>query len=206
MDERVIGGRGSAANDFSLPSLSNSGNSIGGRNVALTPIQRKGGGTGIGSSSSSSSSSPGVTRVDVGSAAVEEKKRDPFPLYHLKGRNLIIPVQVDCHRGSLNSGDVFVLDMRAHEKYCVVQWTGAEANRREKAAGRQYCEKLVAEVRCGGHPRGGGALSWLFFVVLALNLGFKRTQRPKRGCGAGAVRRFFPEQKTPLPLHSFCGG
>ena len=69
----------------------------------------------------------------------------PYPLYHLKGRNLIEPVRVDCVRGSLNSGDVFVLDMRSHPLYCVITWVGAEGNRREKAAGRGFCDKLQNE-------------------------------------------------------------
>ena len=76
----------------------------------------------------------------------KEDESDPYPLYHLKGRNLIEPVQVACERGSLNSGDVFVIDMRAHPLYCVIQWTGYDANRREKSAGRGFCDKLVNEV------------------------------------------------------------
>ena len=87
---------------------------------------------------------PGMSQTIAIETDYESK--DPYPLYHLKGRSKIEPVQVDCLRESLNSGDVFVLDMRAHPLYCVVQWTGAEANRREKAAGRLFMDKLHNEV------------------------------------------------------------
>ena len=124
--------------DFSLPTAK--------PRAELVPIHRKGGGTGI--------ESPPVTRLDLDLDLDEPD--DPYPLYHLKGRNLVIPVQVPPRRTSLNSGDVFVLDMRQHKLACIVMWTGSEANRREKAAGRQYCDKLKKEV----------SLSLCFFLCL----------------------------------------
>ena len=92
---------------------------------------------------------PGISTINLpmdDMADGKDDEDDPYPLYHLKGRNLIEPIQVECSRTSLNSGDVFVADMRKHPLYCVIQWTGYDANRREKSAGRGFSDKLVNEV------------------------------------------------------------
>ena len=115
-------------NDFSLPSPKSGG-------IELSETNTSG---------SSLIDIPGIDMED-GESSRKPVNYDPYPLYQLKGRNLIAPEQVTCARSSLNSGDVFVLDMRAHPLYCVVQWTGAEGNRREKAAGRLFCDKLHLE-------------------------------------------------------------
>jgi len=122
----TLPGQSGGANDFSLPSP---------KHIELP---------GMGGSNRTRSSS---TEKKAEELKLQQQKfaDNPHPLYHLKGRNLIEPVQVECDRGSLNSGDVFVLDMRSHPLYCVMIWTGAEANRREKAAGRKFCDKLQNE-------------------------------------------------------------
>jgi hypothetical protein len=89
---------------------------------------------------------PGESKDDDSDGFRSNSFHDEYPLYHLKGRKHILPEQVKCERESLNSGDVFVLDLRSHPLYCIVQWTGAEGNRREKAAARLFCDKLHNEV------------------------------------------------------------
>ena len=68
-------------------------------------------------------------------------------LLHLKGAKSVRVSVVPLSSRSLNAGDVFVLDLGLS----LIQWNGAECNRKEKAKGLDVC----ADIR--GNERGGKA-------------------------------------------------
>jgi len=69
-------------------------------------------------------------------------------LFRLKGARVVTMVQTDVAAKSLNSGDVFVLDL----KDVIYQWNGASANQREKSKGVDVCLSLRDEEH-GGKAR-----------------------------------------------------
>jgi len=78
--------------------------------------------------------------VDSGFRHVEPEKYAPR-LLHLKGKKKVRVTQVDMSHGSLNSGDVFILD-KGLELY---QFNGAKAGPQEKMKGAQLCRAIDDE-------------------------------------------------------------
>jgi gelsolin len=78
--------------------------------------------------------------VDSGFKHVKPEEYKPR-LLHLKGKKKIRVTQVDLERGSLNSGDVFILDLGLK----VFQWNGKKSGPQEKQKGAQMCRALTDE-------------------------------------------------------------
>lgn len=78
--------------------------------------------------------------VDSGFKHVEAEKYEPR-LMHLKGKKKVRTMQVDKTISSLNSGDVFVLDLGLK----VYKWEGKGAGMFEKNKGREVCDAIKTE-------------------------------------------------------------
>jgi hypothetical protein len=78
--------------------------------------------------------------VDSGFKHVKPEEYKPR-LLHLKGKKKIRVTQVDLERGSLNSGDVFILD----NGLTVYQWNGKKSGPQEKSKGAQMCRAITDE-------------------------------------------------------------
>jgi len=78
--------------------------------------------------------------VDSGFHKVKPEEYKPR-LLHLKGKKKIRVTQVDLDRGSLNSGDVFILD----NGLTIYQWNGQKSGPHEKSNGAQMCRALTDE-------------------------------------------------------------
>jgi len=78
--------------------------------------------------------------VDSGFKHVKPEEYKPR-LLHLKGKKKIRVTQVDLHRESLNSGDVFLLDLGL----TIYQWNGKKCGPQEKQKGAQMSRALVDE-------------------------------------------------------------
>jgi len=78
--------------------------------------------------------------VDSGFKHVEAEKYEPR-LLHLKGKKRVRTMQVDKTVASLNSGDVFVLDVGLH----IYKWEGKSAGMFEKNKGREVCDAVKTE-------------------------------------------------------------
>jgi len=78
--------------------------------------------------------------VDSGFKHVKPEEYKPR-LLHLKGKKKVRVTQVDLTRGSLNSGDVFILDLGLK----IFQWNGKKSGPQEKQKGAQMCRALVDE-------------------------------------------------------------
>lgn len=66
-------------------------------------------------------------------------------LFHLKGRNHVTVTQVPMVTKSLNSGDVFVLELKG----VIYQWNGKDANQAEKSKALDFCRELRDEIQKG---------------------------------------------------------
>jgi gelsolin len=80
--------------------------------------------------------------VESGFKHVEPEKYEPR-LLHIKGKKKVRVTQVDRTFKSLNSGDVFVLDMGMK----IYQWNGSKAGPQEKMKGAQLCRAIDDERR-----------------------------------------------------------
>eukprot|EP00003_Mantamonas_plastica_P001333 TRINITY_DN1095_c0_g5_i1.p1 TRINITY_DN1095_c0_g5~~TRINITY_DN1095_c0_g5_i1.p1 ORF type:complete len:833 (-),score=276.14 TRINITY_DN1095_c0_g5_i1:45-2471(-) len=80
--------------------------------------------------------------VDSGFKHVE---RDSWPtrLLHLKGKRNVRVKQVETSRASLNSGDVFILDMGLE----IFQWNGKDSSRKERAKGVEVATRIRDQER-----------------------------------------------------------
>jgi len=78
--------------------------------------------------------------VDSGFKHVKPEEYKPR-LLHLKGKRKIRVTQVDLDRGSLNSGDVFILD----NGLTIYQWNGKKSGPQEKSKGAEMCRALTDE-------------------------------------------------------------
>lgn len=78
--------------------------------------------------------------VESGFKHVKPEEYQPR-LLHLKGRKKIRVTQVDLNRGSLNSGDVFVLDGGLK----IWQWNGRKSGPQEKQKGAQLGQAIAGE-------------------------------------------------------------
>jgi gelsolin len=78
--------------------------------------------------------------VDSGFKHVKPEEYVPR-LLHIKGRKKVRVTQVELSRASLNSGDVFILDMGLH----LYQFNGAKAGPQEKLKGAQLCRAIDDE-------------------------------------------------------------
>lgn len=78
--------------------------------------------------------------VDSGFKHVEKEKYEPR-LMHLKGKKKVRTMQVDKSVSSLNSGDVFILDLGEH----IYKWEGKSAGMFEKNKGREVCDAIKTE-------------------------------------------------------------
>jgi len=81
--------------------------------------------------------------VESGFRHVEATKYDPR-LLHIKGKKKVRVTQVDKTFKSLNSGDVFILDLGLK----LFQWNGSKAGPQEKMKGAQLC-RAVSDERKG---------------------------------------------------------
>jgi len=81
----------------------------------------------------------------------DEDKTISAKLYHCKGRKgMIMLTQVDCNLGSMNSGDVFILD--ADE--AVYQWNGGGSNDDEREKAHKFASVTAKErLDVDGVPR-----------------------------------------------------
>jgi len=84
--------------------------------------------------------------VDSGFKHVTPEEYKPR-LLHLKGKKKVRVTQVDLERASLNSGDVFILDMGLK----IYQWNGRQAGPQEKQKGAVMSRALVDERK--GRPK-----------------------------------------------------
>jgi len=80
--------------------------------------------------------------VDSGFKHVEPEKYEPR-LLHLKGKKKVRTMQVDRKVESLNSGDVFILDLGLK----VFKWEGKSCGMFEKNKGREVCDAIKTERR-----------------------------------------------------------
>jgi gelsolin len=78
--------------------------------------------------------------VDSGFKHVEPEKYEPR-LLHLKGKKKVRTMQVEKHHGSLNSGDVFILDIGLE----VFKWEGKSCGMFEKNKGREVVDAIKTE-------------------------------------------------------------
>jgi len=78
--------------------------------------------------------------VESGFKHVKPEEYKPR-LLHIKGKKKVRVTQVDLHRDSLNSGDVFILDHGLK----IFQWNGKKAGPSEKQKGAQLSRALVDE-------------------------------------------------------------
>jgi len=78
--------------------------------------------------------------IESGFRHTEPEKYDPR-LIHLKGKKRVKMTQVEKKAASLNSSDIFVLDMGL----TVYQWNGAKSGHLERAKAAQFSEKLTQE-------------------------------------------------------------
>jgi len=78
--------------------------------------------------------------VDSGFKHVEAEKYEPR-LLHLKGKKKVRTMQVERVIASLNSGDVFVLDLGL----TMYKWEGKSAGMFEKNKGREVCDAVKTE-------------------------------------------------------------
>jgi gelsolin len=78
--------------------------------------------------------------VDSGFKHVEPEKYTPR-LLHLKGKKKVRTMQVDKTVASLNSGDVFILDVGLK----VFKWEGKTSGMFEKNKGREVCDAIKTE-------------------------------------------------------------
>jgi len=84
--------------------------------------------------------------VETGFKHVKPEEYKPR-LLHLKGKKKVRLTQVDMVRGSLNGGDVFILDAGLH----IFQWNGKKAGPMEKQKGAQTAKALQDERK--GKPK-----------------------------------------------------
>jgi gelsolin len=84
--------------------------------------------------------------IETGFKHVKPEEYKPR-LLHLKGKKKVRLTQVDLHRESLNSGDVFILDAGL----VIFQWNGKKAGPMEKQKGAQTSRALVDERK--GKPK-----------------------------------------------------
>ena len=82
--------------------------------------------------------------VASGFKHVERDSHEPR-LLHIKGNRSVRVAQVAMASASLNSGDVFVLDLGTK----LIQWNGAECNRKEKAKALDVCVGIKDDERGG---------------------------------------------------------
>jgi hypothetical protein len=82
--------------------------------------------------------------VDSGFTKVD---RDAYPtrLLHIKGRRHILTAEVKVDPGSMNSGDVFVLDT----KHDIYQWNGKDCSKLEK----QHAMEVTRKIRDEDHNK-----------------------------------------------------
>jgi hypothetical protein len=78
--------------------------------------------------------------VESGFKHVKPEEYKPR-LLHFKGKKKVRIQQVELNRSSLNSGDVFVLDMGLK----IYQWNGKKSGPQEKSKGAQFCRALDDE-------------------------------------------------------------
>jgi len=78
--------------------------------------------------------------VETGFKHVKPEEYKPR-LLHIKGKKKVRVTQVDLTRGSLNSGDVFILDSGLK----IWQWNGKKSGPQEKQKGAQFSRALVDE-------------------------------------------------------------
>jgi gelsolin len=78
--------------------------------------------------------------VESGFKHVKPEEYKPR-LMHIKGKKKVRVQQVDLSRTSLNSGDVFILDMGLK----LFQWNGKKAGPQEKQKGAQLCRAIADE-------------------------------------------------------------
>jgi len=78
--------------------------------------------------------------VETGFKHVKPEEYKPR-LLHIKGKKKVRVTQVDLSRGSLNSGDVFILDGGLK----IWQWNGKKSGPQEKQKGAQFSRALVDE-------------------------------------------------------------
>jgi len=78
--------------------------------------------------------------VETGFKHVKPEEYQPR-LLHLKGKKKIRVTQVELNRGSLNSGDVFILDGGLK----IWQWNGRKAGPQEKQKGAQLGQAIAGE-------------------------------------------------------------
>ncbi len=82
--------------------------------------------------------------VESGFKKVEKDKYEPR-LLHVKGRRNIRVQQTKLSWGSMNSGDVFILDMGLD----IYVWNGSKAGRMEKVKGLDVARRVRDEERGG---------------------------------------------------------
>jgi len=80
--------------------------------------------------------------IETGFKHVKPEEYQPR-LLHLKGKKKVRVTQVDLHRDSLNSGDVFVLDAGLK----IYQWNGKKSGPSEKQKGAQLGRAIADERR-----------------------------------------------------------
>lgn len=72
-------------------------------------------------------------------------KSTTYVLYQFKGRGSVSKEIVPTTRDSMNSGDVFIMDMRSHPLNSIVRWCGSQSNRQERKAAKSFAEQLQKE-------------------------------------------------------------
>jgi gelsolin len=123
--------------------------------------------------------------VDSGFRHVEPEKYQPR-LLHFKGKKKIRTTQVDLKRDSLNSSDVFILDLGLK----IIQFNGSKSNGMERSKASQMCVAL-------GQERNGMAKHSVY------DEGQKDIPDDfwKPLGGAGAIRESDPEPPKDEPPH-----
>ena len=78
-------------------------------------------------------------------------------LLHLKGARMVRVNVVPMAASSLNSGDVFILDLGLH----LIQWNGSEANKKEKAKAQSLKAASGANINTTNGNKGNSDSDWL---------------------------------------------
>jgi len=82
--------------------------------------------------------------VASGFHSVESEQFEPR-MFHLKGARQVVMRQVDVSAKSMNSGDVFILELQDE----IFQWNGSKSNMREKSKGVDVSMQLRDEMHGG---------------------------------------------------------